>query len=178
MKNKQLLAFKNCSENKEQAIASARFHVAQDMLVRGTYSPNEAGKMCSIGCHYNGNHSRAPAKHGFDEKFVRLCDRIFESHPTDKAAAEFHVWVMENVAEGADTTLIWWEFFALTMEPVSGEFASECRNDAPDLARLGEIALALDRARARARALALDLDLARQISNFKNAVLSAQNPQL
>ena len=166
----KLLAFTNCTESKAAAIASAKRHVELDLLRQRTYG-DDAGHGCSISCHYGANnHAAAPAKHGFSARFVYLCDRLFEAQPDKKSAQEFHVWVMENVAIGADTMRIWWEFFAITIEGIGPEwakFAAECRVDNPDLEKL--VALALARAR--------DRDLARDTKNFKKAVLKFAEPE-
>jgi len=160
----KLLAFTNCRHTKAEAVALAKWHREQNMLTRGTYKKNERGQACSVGCFADGDHSKFPELFGFSVPYAHLLDRVFEAHETDAEAADFHVWYVENTPEEADTMRIWWEFFALTVEGIGEEwsgFAAECRAESPDLKKISDLAVALDRALARALDRAVDLDPAR-----------------
>jgi len=65
---------------KQFRLDQADFHIEHDMLLAGTYGEGEGTEFrgCTIGCHYQGDHSQAEAIDGLPEWYARLADTFFE----------------------------------------------------------------------------------------------------
>jgi len=107
---KQLLAYTNCEQGKDDAVKAAKWHREQDMLIAGTYfeGDKESFTGCSVGCMYapyNGYkgknlHYLSESVHGIPEWLTRVRDTFFEKLSSDKRN-DWHVDFMEAPRKGA-----------------------------------------------------------------------------
>ena len=103
-------AYHNSDKLKAEAIASAKKHIKQDMLIKGTYGELDGSfKGCSVGCdafEITGKvsddcHAITSKYYGFPEWVEHLRDMLFEGLP-DKESKEWHLNLKQSIPVGLD----------------------------------------------------------------------------
>ncbi len=127
-----MLTFTNTIETKEQAVANAKRHREQDMLIAGTYGEGRGKSFrgCSVGCTYkpfegkvkaSSLHALSEPVHGIPEWLTRVRDRIFEGLP-DEDRKNWHVDFNEAIPIGVDLDKIKPAFLIMVLESVLDTF--------------------------------------------------------
>ena len=109
------LSYHNSEELKSKAVADAKRHRDQDILIAGTYGKmNGAFRGCSVGCDVfdikgeifvDNPHSVTAEYFGFPEWLEHLRDWCFE-HLPEGERQDFHVRVKEAIPVGVDLELV------------------------------------------------------------------------
>jgi hypothetical protein len=115
------LAFHNDAALQAKMLTGVAAHVAADQVVQREYGKGEGKEFrgCFIGCTVHALKGEATITYndvqavfeayGFPAPLTRICEKIFEGVPAEKAAAFFES-VPNALKLGADLSLVHWKF--------------------------------------------------------------------